>query len=74
MLVGPQVEILRDELRTLIEPDALWTPILDCDALQCIHHLATALAQSNVERGREAGVVVNDRQNPDLPAIEQLVG
>ncbi len=44
MLVGPQIEILRDELGTLIDPDALWPSVLDCDALQRIDYVAAALA------------------------------
>jgi hypothetical protein len=33
MLVGPQIEILRDELGNVIDPDELWPPVLDGDAL-----------------------------------------
>ena len=47
MLVGPQVEILRDELGTLIDPDAFWPPILDCDAFQRIDDVAAAVAQAS---------------------------
>ena len=40
MLVGPQVEVLRDELRPLVHPDPLRSPILTRDPFQRVDHVA----------------------------------
>jgi len=52
----------------------LWCKIAERGLRFGVYVMRRVCGVANVERGREAGVVVNDRQNPDLPAIEQLVG
>jgi hypothetical protein len=42
MLVGPKVEILRDDLGTLIDPDALWPPMRAEDVTDTLDLALTA--------------------------------
>lgn len=71
---GPQVEILRDKLRAIIQTNALGTPIRRGNALKSLYDIGTTIALPNVERRRKSAEVVNDRQYADLAAIEQLIG
>lgn len=50
MLGGPQVEILRDKLGALVDPDALRAPVLARDPFQCVDHIAAAVAEPDIER------------------------
>lgn len=62
-LVGSQVEITGDELRALIDPDRLRIAELAADAFQRLHEVFAAVAESRIDRRREAREGIDDRQN-----------
>ena len=71
---GPEIQLLGDELRPVIHPDAFRAAMDRRDPLQRGHHIGAAIAQPYVDRRRDPGEVVDDGQNADLAAGEQLVG
>lgn len=50
MQPGPQVELLRDELRPVVQPDAPRPAILGGNPFQCRHLIGIAIAQPHVDR------------------------
>jgi len=73
VLVGSQIEILRDKLKPLVDPDAFWPAILGSDPLEGFDHVAATVTEPDIERWRWPSLVVDDLQHPDIAAIEQLV-
>ena len=68
LLVGPHVQITRDELAALVDTDRLRIANLPADTLQRLDHVRTAVVEPSLDARRIARKNVNNRQNPQLPA------
>ena len=73
MGTGPQVQIARDELRSLIDADCAGIARFCADSFQGRHHILTAIAEPWTDRRRELREYVDHRQNLHRPAQCQLV-
>ena len=72
-LIGPQAEITRDELSALIDPDRRRESHFIADPFQYIHDVGAAEGEPWLQRRREAGEDVDDREDPKLAAGRQLI-
>jgi hypothetical protein len=72
-LVGPQIQILRDELRSLINADALGIAELFADAVEHLDNTCSPPIEPRFDGRRELGESINDCQHANLRGIEQLV-
>jgi hypothetical protein len=52
---GPEIELLADKFRSVVDPDRLRIARMRRCALECLDDITTAVAESHVDRGREAG-------------------
>ncbi len=73
LLVRPQVQIPRHELRALIHPDGLGIADLPADPLQGGNHVFAAVTEARVQCRHVTGEGVEHGQHPDLLAGGQLV-
>ena len=62
MLIGPQIEILRDEFRAIVPTNALRTTMCQGNAVERIDYVRSAIDCPYIERWRHTGEVVDDRQ------------
>ena len=67
------IEILRDEVVPLIDPDALGPAADRRCPLQRLDNVGAAVALAEVERLRQLGVNIHDRQDADLRIVEELI-
>ena len=72
-LISPQVEIARDELGALIDPDCLREHDLPTDLFEYLHNIRTAEGEPSFDCGREARERVNDREYPQLAPGRELI-
>lgn len=72
-VIGPEIKISRDEFAAVVDPDGGRIANLPAHAFQCLNHILALLIEARIDRRREAGEGVDDRQNPDLTARCQLV-
>jgi hypothetical protein len=70
---GPQVQLLADELRAVVDTDRFRKPRVCGRALQRRHDVGAPIVLSNVDRRRQPRECVDNRQCADLAAIEKLV-
>ncbi len=71
--VGPQVEVARDELAAIVDPDRLGIADLGTDPFQCPDHILAAVGEARVGCWTKTGMRVDDRQDPQLVAEGELV-
>ena len=72
-LVGPQVQIARHKLRALVHPNDRREPHLSPDSFQHLHNIGAAEVEPRLDRRREAGERIDDRQHPQLRSSRQLI-
>lgn len=65
-LIGPQIEIARDELRALVNTDALGIPEDPADPLQSLHDILSSKTEPCVDRRREPRECIDDRQHAEF--------
>ena len=73
MQAGPEVEIARDELAALVDPDGLRDPHFGADPGERRNDVACAVAEPRIDRRREPRPDVDDGQHPQLAAGGELV-
>ena len=66
LLVGPEVDIAGDELRSLVDADGLGVAHGFADALQGQPNIFASIAEARIDGGREAAKGIDDRQHADL--------
>ncbi len=62
-----------DELRALIDPDALWEAMLTTDPFEHSNHILGPEAEARLDGGREARERIDDSQHTDLTTGRELV-
>src|ERR1700679_2765088 len=67
-LIGPQIEIARDELRALIDTDALGEADDLADPFQRLHDVLALVAVPRINSWRKPRIGVNNCQHTDLTA------
>lgn len=72
-MIGPQIEITRDEFTSVIDTNDGRVANLAACAFQGLDDVIPLVAEPCVNHRREAGEGVNDRQYPDLATGSQLV-
>jgi hypothetical protein len=73
MLSGPEVQITRDELRAIIDPDTLWSAMLAGCSFQSSDDIMTVVGVPDADRGTQLGADIDDRQDAQLAAVKQLI-
>ena len=66
--IGPQVQIVGDELRALVNAKSLGIADLRASLFQSLYDVLLSIAESGVDDGREACERINNRQDPELAA------
>ena len=72
-LIGPDIEISRDELGALIDADRRRESHFIADPFQYLHDIGAAEGEPRFQRRRETGEDVDDREHPKLASRRQLV-
>src|SRR5579872_500925 len=70
---GPKIEFLADKFGSVVDPDRLRIARTRRGALERLDDIATAVAESHVDRRREAGEGVDHSEDTDLLTVEELV-
>ncbi len=73
VLVGPQVEVSRDEFRSLIDPDGAGIADDGADPLERLDDVFAPIAQTRIDHRREPGEEIHHRQDPQLRPGRELV-
>src|SRR6187200_3217156 len=73
LLVSPDVEIARDELRSLVDADRLGIANGFADAFQRQYDILASIAKTRIDCRREAAKGIHDREHADLAAGGKLV-
>lgn len=71
-MVGPQVEVARDEFAAIIDSYGGWIPDLPAYPLKRLYHVFAFVAEASVDCRREAREGIDDCQNPDLATGERI--
>lgn len=71
--ISPQIEVARDELATIVDPDRLGIANFGANPLKRLHDILSFVAEPRVSGRRETGIGVNDRQNSEFASSCQLV-
>ncbi len=71
--VGPKVEVARDELAAIVDPDRFGVTSSLADTLQRLNHVLTAIGETCVGGGAVARVRVDHGQDAQLLAGRELV-
>src|SRR5262249_43117851 len=72
-LVGPEVEIARNELSPLVDADRLRKSKLSADIFEDLDNIASTEVEPGFDRRRVAREGVDDRQHAQFPAGRELV-
>src|SRR6266540_2740575 len=70
---SPEVEIARNELSALIDPDRFRKSELPADVFEDLDNIGPAEVEPRFDRRRVARERVDDRQDAQLPAGRKLV-
>jgi hypothetical protein len=70
LLVSPDIEIARDELRSLVDADGLGIANGFTDALQGQHDILASIAEAGIHSGREAAESIRDRSKIDINCFQ----
>ena len=73
LLIGPQIEIAADELRSLIDSDCLGVADRPAHTFEGYDHILPSITEPRIDGGREPREGVDDRQHPQFPARRELV-
>ena len=73
LLVGQQIEVARDDLGALIDPDRLRIAVLPAYAFQGQNHVLAAVTEAWIYRRRKPREGIHDRQDAQLSPRRQLV-
>jgi len=71
--VGPQVELLADEFRAVVDTDRLGVAELYGSAFERLDDIASAIAVPDIDCRRHTAQRVHDREHPKLLSVEELV-
>ena len=72
-LIGPEIEIARDKLRSLINTDCFWIANIFADALECLNNILAPIAKTRIHNRRESTKRIDNRQDADLGSGGQLI-
>ena len=70
---GPEIEFPAHEFRTIVEPDRLWAADLSEHPFEHSNDIGAAELLPHFHRWRQPSEGVDNSQNADLAAVEQLV-
>jgi hypothetical protein len=71
--IGPEIEILGDELAAVVDPDRLRIADLGADAFQGLHDILAAVGEAGIGGRTQPGVGIDDGQDAELLAHGELV-
>jgi len=73
LVVGPQVEVSRDEFAAIVDANGGRVTELPAHPFQGLDHILAAVTEACINCWREAREGIDDCQHPDLAARRQLV-
>lgn len=72
-LIGPEIEIARDELGALVNPDGVREAMLPANLLKYINNIRPSEVEPDIQRRREAREGVDNGEHAELASRRQLI-